>query len=561
MDVFDWIQIAILVIAVLILTPILGLYIAKFFEGTISIYPLEKLERISYRLAGINPLNEMYWGRYLKSLLLFNFAGFIFLFALLLLQGYLPLNPQGFKGVPWDLSFNIASSFATNTNWQSYAGETTLSYLTQAVGLTVQNFLSAATGMCALAVLVRGLLRKTSETVGNFWVDLVRSIIYILLPLSLLLAFFLVAQGVPQTFSPYVEVTTLENAKQIIPLGPVASQVAIKQIGSNGGGFFNANGSHPFENPNALTNFFELLAILIIPAATVFAYGIIIKSQKHAWLMFLVMGLLFALSLGISLYAEYLHNPVLEAYPVLEGKETRIGIVNSLLWAISTTSTSNGSVNAMISSLSPGSSGAAIFNILLGEVTFGGVGVGLASMIMYALLTVFLAGLMVGRTPEYLGKKIEKREMQWVMLAILMPSALILLGSSIAFSSKNAMQSLANTGPHGLTEVAYAFASSGGNNGSAFAGLNANTNFYNLTLGIIMILSRLASIVPSLALGGILAKKKVTPETVGTFSTETFLYAILLAAIILVVGGLAFFPMTALGPLVEHFLMLEGRFF
>lgn len=542
------------------LTPLLGTYMANVFSGKAT-KTFGWLENFCYRMGGINPEEEMSWIEYGKALLLFNFLGFFSLFILQLIQAYLPLNPQNFEGVSWHLAFNTAMSFTTNTNWQSYGGENTLSYLTQMLGLTSHNYLSAATGMAALLALVRGLIRKTSETIGNFWVDLTRMVVYILLPLSIIMALVLVGEGVIQTFSPYVELETLEKAKQTIPLGPVASQIAIKQLGTNGGGFFNANSAHPFENPTPFSNLLEVLAIILIPAASVYTYGIFIGLKRHAWVLFATMFVLWGVGILIAFASEHIHNPVLGFYPNLEGQETRLGTSNSLLWAVTTTATANGSVNAMISSLSPLAGGVAMFNIMLGELVFGGVGVGLCSMIMLTLLTVFLSGLMVGRTPEYLGKKIEKREMQWVMMAVLMPGALILVGAGISCVLPIALSSLGNQGPHGLSEILYAFTSCAGNNGSAFAGLNANTPYFNLTLGTVMFLARVSIILPSLAVAGLLAKKKITPPSVGTFSTESFLFFVLLLSVILIVGALTFFPALSLGPIVEQLLMLEGQAF
>jgi potassium-transporting ATPase potassium-binding subunit len=558
-----WVQLLFFTGLFICLTPILGTYMANVFTGkaTFAYRILGWLESLCYRIGGANPNEEMSWIEYGKALLLFNFLGFISLFFLQLIQGHLPLNPQNFGAVSLPLAFNTAMSFTTNTNWQSYAGETTLSYLTQMLGLTSHNFLSAATGMAALLTLIRGLVRKTIDTIGNFWVDLVRMVVYLLLPLSIIMAIVLVGEGVIQTFSPYVEVTTLENAQQTVPLGPVASQIAIKQLGTNGGGFFNANSAHPFENPTAFSNLLEMLALILIPAATVYAYGIMIGSKKHALLLFSTMLVLWAVGIFISFSSEHLHNPVIDVYPILEGKETRLGITNSLLWSVSTTVTANGSVNAMMSSLSPLAGGVAMFNMMLGELVFGGVGVGLCGMLMFTLLTVFLSGLMVGRTPEYLGKKIEKREMQWVMLAVLMPGALILVGAGISSVLPEALSSLSNQGPHGLSEILYAFSSAAGNNGSAFAGLNANTDYYNLTLGTVMLLARVSIILPSLAIAGLLAKKKITPPSVGTFSTNSILFVVLLISVILIVGALTFFPALSLGPVVEHLLMLEGESF
>ena len=559
----NWVQLLFFSACLICLTPILGTYIANVFNGTASLAYriLGWLENFCYKIGGVNPKEEMSWIDYGKAILIFNVFGFTALFILELIQGVLPLNPQQFPGLSWPLAFNTAISFSTNTNWQAYSGETTMSYLTQMLGLTPLNFLSAATGMAAMLTLIRGFVRKTTNTIGNFWVDLTRSVVYLLLPLSILMAIVLVGEGVIQTFSPYVEVTTMENAKQTIPLGPVASQVAIKQLGTNGGGFFNANSAHPFENPTSLSNFLEMLALVLIPAASVYAYGIMIGSKKHGWLLFSTMFFLWAVGIGLSFYSEHLHNPVIGISPILEGQETRLGTSNSVLWAVSTTATANGSVNSMLSSLSPLTGGIAMFNMMLGELIFGGVGVGLCSMIMIVILTVFLSGLMVGRTPEYLGKKIEKREMQWVVLAVLMPGALILIGAGISCVLPEALSSIANQGPHGLSEILYAFASCAGNNGSAFSGLNANTNYYNLSLGFVMLIARVSIILPSLAIAGLLAKKKITPPSLGTFSTDSSLFMFLLIGVILIVGALTFFPALSLGPIIEHLLMLQGHSF
>lgn len=485
----------------------------------------------------------------------------VLFFLLQLLQGWLPLNPQGFLGVEPALAFNTAVSFVTNTNWQAYGGENTMSYLTQMTGLSVQNFVSAATGNSVLLALIRGISRTSTETIGNFWVDLTRTIVYLLLPFCIIFALFLVSQGVIQNVHSYVEAKTLADEIQNIPMGPVASQIAIKQLGTNGGGFFNANSAHPFENPTPLSNFLETFAILCIPAAATYMYGLLIKSRKQGWVIFSVMFILWLGGLAIALTSEYTSNPVLNVNPVLEGKETRFGITNSVLWAVTTTGTSNGSVDSMHSSLSPLAGGTAMFNIMIGEVVFGGVGVGLCGMLMFVLLTVFLAGLMVGRTPEYLGKKIEKTEMQWVMLAILTPCALILLGAGIASILPIALESLANTGPHGLSEILYAFSSAAGNNGSAFAGLNANTYFYNIVLGIVMILARLAILVPSLAIAGNLAQKSIMAPSLGTFATDKLLFGVLLFSVIFIVAALTFFPALSLGPIIEQILMLRGQAF
>jgi K+-transporting ATPase ATPase A chain len=556
-------EIGVFILLLLIAVPLLGRYMARIFEDhpKKSIPLLSYLENLTYRICQIDPNQEMSWKSYAKSMLYFNAIGFGFLFLLQLLQGWLPLNPQSFSGVEPALAFNTAASFTTNTNWQAYGGENTLSYLTQMLGLTVQNFVSAATGNAVLLALIRGIYRKSSQTIGNFWVDLTRTVVYLFLPFCLIFALILVSQGVIQNLQAYVVASTMAGENQTIPMGPVASQIAIKQFGTNGGGFFNANSAHPFENPTPLSNFLETFAILVIPAAATYMYGLMIKSKKQGWVIFSVMFVLWLGSLSIALASEYTANPVLAANPVLEGKETRFGTSNSVLWAISTTGTSNGSVNSMHSSLSPLAGGMAMFNIMIGEVVFGGVGVGLCGMLMFVLLTVFLAGLMVGRTPEYLGKKVEKSEMQWVMLAILAPCALILLGAGIASVLPNALESLSNAGPHGLSEILYAFSSAAGNNGSAFAGLNANTYFYNIVLGMIMILARLAILVPSLAVAGSLAQKHTIAPSLGTFATDRFLFGVLLLSVIFIVAALTFFPALSLGPIVEQILMLRGQAF
>lgn len=556
MTLHGWVILFVFTVSLVCITIALGSYIYRLVTGQQG-----RMEGYFYRLAGVNGSIEMTWTEYGKALLQFNLWGLLVLFLIQIFQSYLPLNPQNFPNVPWALALNTAVSFVTNTNWQAYAGETTLSYFTQMAGLTVQNFVSAATGLGALLVLCRGISRKNTTKVGNFWTDLVRSVLYLFLPLATIMAIVLVEEGVIQNFSSYVETTTLEGAKQTIPMGPAASQVAIKQLGTNGGGFFNTNSSHPFENPTAFSNFLQMLAILVIPAALTYTYGRMIGSTKHGWLLFSVMFVLWGAGLVVSIMSEQLYNPVLEAFPNMEGKETRFGIGNSLLWSTATTGTSNGSVNAMHDSLTPLSGGIALFNMMLGELLFGGVGVGLCSMIMFVLLTVFLCGLMVGRTPEYLGKKIEKREIQWVIVAILTPAALILLGAGVSVVLPTALSSLANPGPHGLSELLYAFASPAGNNGSAFAGLNANTTYFNLSLAIVMIVARVAILLPSLAVGGLLANKNISPPSSGAFSTSTFLFFTLLCCVILIVGALTFFPVLILGPIVEHFLMLDGRSF
>jgi potassium-transporting ATPase potassium-binding subunit len=556
----EMIQLILFLIALIVLAPLLGGFMSKVFTGEKHFMKpvFGWLENLVYRTSGINNTEEMNWKTYTFALLVFNLFGFLFLFLLQVLQTYLPLNTEKLPNVSWHLAFNTAASFTTNTNWQSYAGENTLSYLVQMLGLTVQNFVSAATGIAVLLALMRGLTIKTTELLGNFWVDLTRSIVYIFLPLSIVLAFLLVEQGVVQTFSHYVTATTLQGNEQVIALGPAASQIAIKQLGTNGGGFFNANSAHPFENPTPLSNFLELFAIIIISAGLVFTYGHYMNSRRQARTIFITMLILFAIGLGLSLWSEYSHNNVLQVSGNMEGKETRFGVMNSVLWSATTTSTSNGSVNAMQDSFSPLSGMVAIFNMMLGEVIFGGVGCGLYGMIIFILLTVFIAGLMVGRTPEYLGKKVEAFEVKMAIIAVLAPNIVVKLFSAIACSVSPGISSLNNAGPHGLTEILYAFASAAGNNGSAFAGLNANTVFYNLMIGSGMIIGRFGILIPVMAIAGSMARKKITPVSSGTFKTDNWLFVLLLIGVILIIGGLTFFPPLALGPIAEHFLMNLG---
>jgi K+-transporting ATPase ATPase A chain len=559
----DFLQILIFVLALILLTPVLGSYMSRIFSGERTFKPkyFSWIERTIYHVCGIDATVEMDWKEYTKALLLFNFLGFAVVFFLLLIQPYLPVKPPKQANISIPLAFNIAVSFMTNTNWQSYAGETTLRYLTQMLGLAVQNFLSAATGMAVLLALIRGIARKTSRSIGNFWTDMVKSVIYVLLPLSIVLSLILVSQGVVQTFSSGVKAVNLEGAKQTIPLGLAASQIAIKQLGTNGGGYFNANSAHPFENPTPLSNFLEMISILLIPAALTYTYGTMVKSKRHGWIIFGVMLFVWMDGLGISAQSEFSRNPSLGNMVTFEGKEVRFGTVNSILWSTATTAASNGSVNAMHSSLSPLAGGVAMLNMMLGEIIFGGVGVGLCGMLLFVLMTVFLAGLMGGRTPEYLGKKIEAKEIQMVIVAILAPSAVILIGAGFASVLSSALSSLANKGPHGLSEILYAYSSASGNNGSAFAGLNANTNFYNITLGIAMLIGRFAVIIPCLVIAGSLAKKRILAFSSGTFATDTLTFAILLIAVILIIGALTFMPALCLGPIIEHMTMLAGRLF
>lgn len=563
MTLLETTQIVFYLVLLTLCTPLLGRMMAKVFSGqrTLLTPLLRPIEVSIYKLAGVQEQEETDWRGYLFALLVFNALGLLALFVMQVVQGILPLNPQGLGAPSLLLAFNTAVSFMSNTNWQSYAGEVTLSYFTQMVGLTVQNFVSAATGMAVVIALTRGIIRRSSETIGNFWVDLVRSVLYILLPLSFLLAVVLAGQGVVQTFDAYATVQTLTGETQTIALGPAASQVAIKQLGTNGGGFFNANSAHPLENPTPLSNFLQVFAILLIPAALTYTYGSMIGSTRQGWVIYGVMLALFVTGLVVMLVAELGQNPVLGMAGAIEGKETRLGVVNSLLWAEATTAASNGSVNAMHSSLAPLGGMMAMLNMMLGEVVFGGVGAGLYGMLIFVILTVFIAGLMVGRTPEYLGKKIEAREIQMATIAILLPSACILLFSMLAVSSEVGLASRLNPGAHGLSEVLYAFSSAAGNNGSAFAGLNANTNFYNFWLGIAMLIGRFGVIVPVLAIAGSLVRKRVSAPSPGTFPTDGPLFAALLAAVILIVGALTFFPVLALGPIVEHFLMRAGRVF
>ena len=554
------IQLIFFMLALVALAPLLGKYMAKVFMGEKHIMKpvFGWLEKSVYRVSGIKSEEEMNWKTYMYGVLLFNLFGFVFLFLLQMLQAYLPLNTEKLPNVSWHLAFNTAVSFTTNTNWQSYSGENTLSYLVQMLGLTVQNFVSAATGIAVVLALIRGLTRKTTDALGNFWVDMTRSVVYVLLPLAIILTMALVGQGAVQTFSHYVKATTLQGTEQVIPLGPAASQIAIKQLGTNGGGFFNANSAHPFENPTPFTNFLEMFALIIISAGLVFTYGHYAKSKRQAWAIFITMFILFAAGLAISLWSEYSHNNVLNVSGNMEGKETRFGVMNSVLLSVTTTVTSYGAVNAMHDSLSPLSGMVSMFNMMLGEIIFGGVGSGLYGMIIFIILTVFIAGLMVGRTPEYLGKKVEAFEVKMAILAVLAPSVVIKLFSAIACSVPAGLSSLNNAGPHGLSEILYAFSSAAGNNGSAFGGLNANTVFYNLMIGFGMIIGRFGVIVPVMAIAGNMAKKKITPVSSGTFKTDNWLFVLLLIAIILIVGGLTFFPPLAFGPIVEHLLMNLG---
>jgi K+-transporting ATPase ATPase A chain len=560
MTTMELIQVILFFVFLIAFTPLLGNFMFKVFTSQKHmLHPsMGWLERLSYKVGGIDPGEENNWKSYTVNLVFFNLIGFLFLFLIQLWQSYLPMNPAKLPDVSWHSAFNTAVSFMTNTNWQGYAGETTLSYLVQMLGLTVQNFVSAATGIAVLLALTRGLNRKTTEHLGNFWVDLTRSTIYVLLPLAILFSIVLVGQGVIQNFHTYQTVQTLTGQTQEIPMGPVASQIAIKQLGTNGGGYFNANSAHPFENPTPFTNFLEMLAILLIPASLTYTYGKMTGSVRHGWTVFSVMFILLMAGLAISLYAEYHGNPLYGNSALMEGKETRFGITNSILWSTSTTAASNGSVNAMHDSLSPLAGMIAMLNLMLGEVIFGGVGAGLYGMVIFIILTVFIAGLMVGRTPEYLGKKIEAFEVQMTLIAILAPGLLILIFSAWASVSPSGLAGLNNNGPHGFSEILYAFSSAAGNNGSAFAGLSTNTVFYNLALGMVMLIGRFGVIVPVLAISGSLARKNITPVSAGTFRTDNWLFITMLIGVILIIGGLTFFPALSMGPIIEHLLLTRG---
>lgn len=559
----DFLTVALYLATLGALTPLLGALMYRVFSGerTFLSPVLGPVERLIYKLGGVDPQREMKWTTYAWAVLAFNLLGFVAVLGLQLFQKALPLNPQGFDNVPFALALNTAVSFMTNTNWQAYSGENTMSYLSQMLGLGVQNFLSAATGIAVVIALSRGLTRRSAQTLGNFWTDLVRATLYVLLPLSLVLAVVLVQQGVPQTLAQYPTVKTLEGAEQIIPLGPAASQIAIKHLGTNGGGFFGANSAHPLENPTPLTNFLEMLAILLIPASLTRTFGLMTGDRRQGWTIFGAMLALFLAGFALSWWAECQPNPALGLAQNMEGKEVRFGIMNSTLFSTITTAASCGAVNAMHDSLSPIAGGVALVNMLLGEVIFGGVGAGLYGMLVFVILTVFLAGLMVGRTPEYLGRKIEAREVKWAIVAALAPSVCILLGTALAASVPAGSATISNQGAHGFSEILYAFTSATANNGSAFAGLGANNDFYNYALAACMFLGRFAVIVPVLAIAGGMAVKTIAPPSPGTFPTTGATFAVLLIAVVLIVGGLNFFPALTLGPIVEQLLMAASRTF
>ena len=562
-------QIAFFLSVLLLLVKPLGSYMAGVYAGRRGPldFVLGPVERAFYRLSGVDAAAEMSWRQYAWALLAFNALGFLALYLMLRWQRWMPLNPQGFGAVGADTAFNIAVSFVTNTNWQNYAGETTLSYLVQMLGLTVQNFVSAATGMAVLAALARGIIRKNADTIGNFWVDLVRTTLYVLLPLAALGSLILVSQGVVQSLGGYQPVTALESGTQRLPLGPAASQIAIKQLGTNGGGFFNVNSAHPYENPTPLSNFFEMLAILLIPAALCYTFGRMVNDLRQGWALLAAMLLVYVPCVLLVTGLEYGGNPALARMGIdqaasaqapggnLEGKEVRFGVADSAIWATATTAASNGSVNSMHDSYLPLSGMILMFLMQVGEVIFGGVGSGLYGMIMFVVFSVFLAGLMVGRTPEYLGKKIEAFEVKMASIAVLTPPAMVLAGTAIALMTADGLSGIHAGGPHGFSEVLYAFSSMGNNNGSAFAGYGADTPVVNIAGGIAMLFARYWVALPALAMAGSLAAKKVVPAGPGTLPTHTPLFVGFLAAVVVVVGALAFLPALALGPIAEHLQM------
>lgn len=568
MKTIDFFQIAFFLIALILLALPLGRYMARVYqkEKTILDRMLLPLERSIYRFAGVDMDRDMKWTEYLAAIICFNLIGLVMLFILLMIQAILPLNPQGLTDVKWDLALNTAVSFITNTNWQAYSGESTMSYLSQLLGLTVQNFLSAATGMAVVVALIRGLSCREGKTIGNFWVDLTRTTLWILLPLSIVGAILLASQGVIQNFSPYLSYSTISGGHQTLAMGPVASQEAIKMIGTNGGGFMNANSAHPFENPTPFSNLLEMLFILIIPAGLTETFGKMVGDIKQGRVILAAMLLLFVLNFSVCFGTEVSGNPLLKGSGAagtlsMEGKEVRFGIVNDALFTTITTAASCGAVNNMHDSLTPLGGFIPMLQIMLGEVIFGGVGSGLYGMLIFVILTVFIVGLMVGRTPEYLGKKIESREVKMATIAVLIPAATILLFSALAVVIPAGTSSIANPGPHGLSEILYAFSSGAGNNGSAFAGLSANTLFYNISLALAMLIGRFGVIIPVLAIAGNMVVKKTVAANAGTFETTGPLFTGLLMGVVLIIGALTFFPALALGPIVEHFLMRGGKVF
>ena len=574
----NFIQSCVFISIILLLVKPLGIYMARIYMGKqagLNVW-FAPVERWTYRLSGIEPEREMSWKQYAFSVMLFNVIGIAAVYAIQRFQSHLPLNPMSMPSVKPDLAFNTAVSFATNTNWQSYGGETTLSYFTQMAALTVQNFLSAATGMAVLVAMIRGFIQKQVNTIGNFWVDLVRSTLYILIPLSIILALLLVSQGVAQTFGPSVKATLLQQAKdadgkvvteQIIAVGPIASQLAIKQLGSNGGGFFNVNSAHPIENPTPLANLLEVIAIILIAAALCYTFGYMVNDRRQGWAILAAMFIIFIPCLWTCIHFEQAGNPLLDKLGIdqrasllqpggnMEGKEARFGIANSAIWAATTTAVSNGSVNSMHDSYMPLGGLIPLWLMQLGEVVFGGVGSGLYGMLAFVIVAVFIAGLMIGRTPEYLGKKIESYEMKMAAIILLIPHMFVLTGTALGVILPQVKSVIFNPGPHGFSEVLYAFSSCGNNNGSAFAGLSTNNLFYNIALAMAMFFARYWLIIPTLAIAGSLSKKKIVPASQGTLPTHTPLFIVFLVMVVLIVGALTFFPALALGPIVEHLMM------
>jgi K+-transporting ATPase ATPase A chain len=569
------IQIGLFLALVTALSVPLGLYMARVFtsQPTFMDPVMRPLERLIYRLCGVHPGNEQTWVEYAIAMLLFSSVGMILLYAIQRLQLLLPLNPQAMSAVAPDLAFNTAASFTTNTNWQAYGGESTMSYFTQMAGLAFHNFVSAAAGIAVAIAVIRGFVRRSAKTIGNFWVDLTRATLWILLPISIVFAVVLIWQGVPENFSPYTHVKAIQGADQIIAQGPVASQEIIKELGTNGGGFFNTNSAHPYENPTPLSNLIEMLAIFVIGAGLTHTFGKMADNRRQGWALFGVMAILFLMGVAPAVWSEQKGNPQFTTMGInqaatatqsggnMEGKEVRFGIVNSALWATVTTDTSCGAVNSMHDSFTPLGGLIPLLNMQIGEIIFGGVGSGLYGMLVMAVLAVFIAGLMVGRTPEYLGKKIEAREMKLAMLFILIFPAVILLPAAIAMVTKSGLAGISNPGPHGFSQVLYAYTEASANNGSAFGGLNANTFFYNTTLAVVMLFGRFLMKVPVLALAGSLAAKRTVPTSAGTFPTDGAIFVTLLIGVILIVAALTFFPADALGPIVEHLSMLAGKLY
>jgi len=575
MTVDGWVQIAIYAALLILVTKPLGGYMTRVFNGERTWFSsvLRPLEAGFYRVCGVKEAEEQHWISYAAAMLAFSFVGFVILYGIQRLQGWLPLNPQGFGAESSDLSFNTSVSFVTNTNWQSYVPEQTMSYLTQMAGLTVHNFVSAATGIALAVALIRGFARRSAQSIGNFWVDLTRCVVYILLPISFVTAIFYVWQGIPQNLSAYTDATTLEGVKQVIAQGPVASQEAIKILGTNGGGFFNANSAHPFENPTALTNLVQMLSMLSIGAALTNVFGRMVGNQRQGWAIFAVMFVLFLAGVATCYHAEAYGNPAFAALHVdqapdalqpggnMEGKEVRFGIANSALFTTTTTDASCGAVNNMHDSLLPIAGAVPMVNIMLGEIIFGGVGSGLYGMLLFVIIAMFVAGLMVGRTPEYLGKKLEAKEVKMAMLAILILPLSILGWTALAVVLPVGTSAMANAGPHGFSEALYAYTSVTGNNGSAFAGISANVPFWNDTLGMGMFMGRFLVIIPALAIAGSLARKKIVPASLGTFPTTSPLFVGLVVGVIAITGGLIYFPAVSLGPIVEHYAMNAGTLY